>query len=149
MPTAGPESFSPQQLDYLKRALGVDETVLWEDTPTLSAVQLSESIGNFDRVLLYFTKVNDPAIGTFVDAVWGVKTNFTLMHHVGAANAYIQLAKLGYDDSTYTITFVAGKNLGFGNYTTTTWSNPTVSAGVGDSFYLFKVVGIHRIAGGN
>ena len=30
MPLAGPESFSQAQLDYLKRALGVDETVLFE-----------------------------------------------------------------------------------------------------------------------
>ena len=29
LPLAGPESFSQQQLEYLKRALGVDETVLW------------------------------------------------------------------------------------------------------------------------
>ena len=40
--------------------IGSDETVLWSGTPQNSGtVQLSESIGNFDRVLFYFTKLND------------------------------------------------------------------------------------------
>ena len=57
MPTAGPESFSQQQLDYLKRALGVDETVLWEGASTVTnalkngaGLTLSESPFNFEYI---------------------------------------------------------------------------------------------------
>ena len=54
IPLAGPESFSQQQLDYLKRALGVDETVLFEDTSStgtvVASVVLSESSVNFEKV---------------------------------------------------------------------------------------------------
>lgn len=52
MPLAGPESFSQQQLNYLKRALGVDETVLWEGSlgSTGSSQSLSESIFNFSTI---------------------------------------------------------------------------------------------------
>ena len=54
MPLAGPESFSQQQLDYLKRALGVDETVLWSGTKywwsDTSNLQLSEAAANFEAI---------------------------------------------------------------------------------------------------
>ena len=52
MPTAGPESFSQQQLDYLKRAIGVDETVLWSGLAAASdfPLSLSESLSNFEKV---------------------------------------------------------------------------------------------------
>lgn len=52
MPLAGPESFSQQQLDYLKRALGVDETVLWTGSlgATGTSETLSESIYNFNAI---------------------------------------------------------------------------------------------------
>ena len=55
MPLAGPESFSQQQLDYLKRALGVDETVLWEGSlgSTGSSKSLSESIFNFKTIEIH------------------------------------------------------------------------------------------------
>jgi hypothetical protein len=59
MPTAGPESFSAQQLDYLKRALGVDETVLWEDADGQAfgnnkAFNTSESPLNFSEIRIYW-----------------------------------------------------------------------------------------------
>ena len=55
MPLAGPESFSQQQLDYLKRALGVDETVLWSGSlgATGSSQALSESIYNFSAIEIH------------------------------------------------------------------------------------------------
>lgn len=56
MPLAGPESFSAEQLAYLKRALGVDETVLWEGTLAMSnnpTITLSEAATNFKFVDIY------------------------------------------------------------------------------------------------
>ena len=50
MPLAGPESFSQQQLDYLKRALGVDETVLWSGSAVDGSITLSEAMSNFNEV---------------------------------------------------------------------------------------------------
>ena len=60
MPLAGPESFSQQQLDYLKRALGVDETVLWtgEASGVNATMSLSESFTNFKRVRFYIDEGN-------------------------------------------------------------------------------------------
>ena len=55
MPLAGPESFSQQQLDYLKRALGVDETVLWEGGNSgASSATLSESLMNFESIKISY-----------------------------------------------------------------------------------------------
>ena len=60
IPLAGPESFSQQQLDYLKRALGVDETVLWtgEASGASATMSLSEPFTNFKRVRFYIDEGN-------------------------------------------------------------------------------------------
>ena len=55
MPLAGPESFSQQQLDYLKRALGVDETVLWDGGNSgATSATLSESLMNFESIKISY-----------------------------------------------------------------------------------------------
>lgn len=60
LPLAGPESFTPQQLAYLKRALGVDETVLWtgEASGASATMSLSEAFTNFKRVRFYIDEGN-------------------------------------------------------------------------------------------
>ena len=50
LPLAGPESFSAEQLAYLKRALGVDETVLFESDTAASSFTTSEPIENFKSI---------------------------------------------------------------------------------------------------
>lgn len=53
LPLAGPETFSQQQLAYLKQAMGLRETVLWEGNAVLNTkVQLSESVTNFEYVYI-------------------------------------------------------------------------------------------------
>jgi hypothetical protein len=58
MPLAGPESFSQQQLDYLKRALGLDETVLYSGLKAngdggSATYNLSELPTNFQIIKVY------------------------------------------------------------------------------------------------
>jgi len=127
-----------------------DETVLWSGTPQNSGtVQLAESIGNFDRVLLYWTKTADNNNAGNVDIISTVRGVYNLIHHVGSSNAWIQMVRLDYNDTTRQLSFISGKNLNFGAYSATSWTNPSVSSGIGDSFCLFKVVGINRISGSN
>lgn len=133
MPTAGPESFSQQQLDYLKRALGVDETVLWSGTAS-AAVTCSESVSNFTRLRVY---VKSPS--------------FTTLHEV----------EFDVADSTVGYFFMANAQNGYGSQisaTSTTvstsggrhvWFNDMSLGSESNSVYIIKVVGIHRIAGGN
>ena len=122
-----------------------DETVLWSGTPQNSGtVQLAESIGNFDRVLLYWTKTADNNNAGNVDIISTVRGVYNLIHHVGSSNAWIQMVRLDYNDTTRQLSFISGKNLNFGAYSATSWSNPSVSSGIGDSFCLFKVIGINR-----
>ena len=57
MPLAGPESFSQQQLEYLKRAMGVDETVLY-DIGTASPTQITSNTNfNLSESFLNFTRI--------------------------------------------------------------------------------------------
>ena len=150
MPLAGPESFSQQQLDYLKRALGVDETVLWEGV-SLNAT-LSELPTNFERIRIEFgTPVTNTGDNT------GRGCIEVSMYYVDTSNnGSILLSTFFNGDGSnknpyYTSGFVIGIR-------TLTWKTAWTAFGqvfgttksTGTSWFrLNKVVGIHRIAGGN
>lgn len=142
MPLAGPESFSQQQLDYLKRALGVDETVLWDNGTTTSAT-LSEGMSNFERVRFYFVRGEGRQ---FVQEVTGSSNDGTviLFHSIAYTNGWISTFSYRYSVSgtsfsptEYAIELAI--KTGTTTVTVRTTTAPTI----------VKVVGIHRIAGGN
>lgn len=148
MPLAGPESFSQQQLDYLKRALGVDETVLWEDsngkTPSVTGdfpITLSETISNFERVRFYWQTFNNSYMNHTVSEKMTDDTSFTLEGYIFNSSS----------DSAFSIGWTltsSGTTLSHGMCKYNNWANNTVQGG-GAFVRLYKVVGIHRIAGGN
>lgn len=114
LPLAGPESFSAQQLDYLKRALGVDETVLWEGASNMSnnpSLTLSESAMNFKFVDIYslphstndipiVTRIYTETLSEDTDA----QGSFTITGHAGGGfrinNAYLRI--VNYTTMTFT-----------------------------------------------
>ena len=133
MPTAGPESFSPQQLAYLKRALGVDETVLWTGSKVDGSFSLSESPSNFEKIEVWFEGVQT-----------NVKDIFTFSGSTGIISAAVP----------------KGDNLKYIYLTTWTVSGTTVTYsytiihGVNEGTQykevrIVKVKGINRISGGN
>lgn len=140
MPLAGPESFSQQQLDYLKRALGVDETVLWtgEASGVNATMNLSEAYTNFERVRFVIYEDN-PDIPYW----WSeVCTNGTVLYpsYVRTNSANEEIAGMwtlepSNDNKTLTITVATIRKNG-GTKLTNTGK-------------IMKIVGIHRIAGGN
>lgn len=144
MPLAGPESFSQQQLDYLKRALGVDETVLWSGaclTQGGAAVTLSEAASNFDKIAVYVVpnpnnQFNYPQVFTYDGSC--------------TAGAYMcpfmdTQVKGKFSYGRWEITNGTSFNL---TNAAQTDNYPTMNF---DNSYggVVKVVGIHRIAGGN
>lgn len=149
MPLAGPESFSQQQLDYLKRALGMDETVLWEGAANMSnnpSLTLSESAMNFKFVDIYSLphSTNDIAIITriYTETLSGdtnAQGSFTVTGHAGGGGFRINNAYLRIVNFT-TMTFTEQKQTSF------VGTNVTTANAVNS---IIKVVGIHRIAGGN
>ena len=147
MPLAGPESFSQQQLDYLKRALGVDETVLWEGTGS-SNFTLSESVTNFERVRVVMSVSN------------GTQTFQNSIHDFSAAGDYLSMCDIiRYPaNSNYPVyEFRWGASIANGTTITSIYSEmywrakDSYSGGLNASvgYYPIKIVGIHRIAGGN
>ena len=151
MPLAGPESFSQQQLEYLKRALGVDETVLYDGSPTLSPT-LSELPTNFERLAIEFgTPVNTTGenVGRgFVDV--------SVSRLDTSSNGSLFMSTFFNGDGTnhnpyFTSGFVTGvktKNwvtswCAFGQVFGTSKSTST------NWFRIYRIVGIHRISGGN
>ena len=140
MPLAGPESFSQQQLDYLKRALGVDETVLWtgEASGVNATMNLSEAYTNFERVR-FVSYEGNPDIPYW----WSeVCTNGTVLYpsYVRTNSASAEIAGMwallsSNDNKTLTISIATVRTNG-----------GTQGANSGK---IMKIIGIHRIAGGN
>lgn len=155
MPLAGPESFSQQQLDYLKRALGVDETVLWEGSlgPITSngTLTLSETPSNFEKLRFEY---NPSAGGAFLEETCLVKSadTGTILSFspgiwtVGSQSDYTlyidRLVAKVYDTTPTTLNYFSN---GVCQSISGSSSGSTNSRGV----KLLKIVGIHRIAGGN
>ena len=140
IPLAGPESFSQQQLDYLKRALGVDETVLWEAsalTDHTTSCNLSESVTNFEQIQVVFQTNNN---NTFCCNYTG-DTSFIPVGTVIVGNDTTVIHKY----AQFSITN-SGSTLTRQYCCEHSNSNNPASS---DVIWLYKVVGVHRIAGGN
>jgi len=145
MPLAGPESFSQQQLDYLKRALGVDETVLWEGTSAMSenpSITLSESAQNFKFIDIYSLSHNSNTqpIVTRVSVGDGITgsnpgTSFTVIGHVSGTGVRINNSWLVLSGTT--ASFTEQKQFSIIGTTVST-------ANCANS--ITKIVGINRIS---
>ena len=143
LPLAGPETFSQQQLDYLKRALGVDETVLWEgaglfDNP--SSVTISESVENFEYVRFegYNSEVPAEKVVCFgKPTISGGGAVYYCRHsNIGAFVCYSDILAC----SSTTVSVTSHKHCWF--------QGSTYNAGPA-GIVITKIVGCKRIAGGN
>lgn len=160
MPLAGPESFSQQQLDYLKAAMGIDETVLFNNSdpqPIITAtdLSLSETVRNFERVKVYYKDYYGPdapsgklhmcSEGVVVPETFGL--GIPGMPTGDALTVFFDLNAIMFDSTKPTkVTVVSGtKRVGLTINGSTATFNTTTSRGI----FLYKVVGIHRISGGN
>ena len=156
MPLAGPESFSQQQLEYLKRALGVDETVLWSgfktDIPNtgVSSYTLSELATNFETVRIEYVLQNNIYSPTDL----GNKGSGTVFYEINNEKAryitYIHCVMNGNNSTTDFTLYDIDTNIY--NMNALTWDVKSVLRGQttnGVWFHITKIVGIHRISGGN
>lgn len=143
MPLAGPESFSQQQLDYLKRALGVDETVLYDCSNNYvygtDSVTLSESYKNFEIIKVLNSKGN---VQFYYPANNQGVTLFTLTN---ISNAYLWLIPWTFTSDTV-FSGATGKLWTVGSTTAVDVANNAVA---NRWIQPIKIIGIHRIAGGN
>jgi hypothetical protein len=147
MPLAGPESFSQQQLDYLKRALGVDETVLWEydGTNPQSSVTLSEAFTNFKFLDIYEKwaggGTNRVVIRISVDSANGFVTNMSL----GNNTWYVNVQKWSVSGTSLSV--ASAHAIHGSSYTSTDIIHESNTDLLKKT--ICKVVGVGRIAGGN
>lgn len=140
MPLAGPETFTAAQVEYLKRAMGLDETVLYENSTGAGTVQVPEDISNFERLGITYKLWNDNAGLQYVE-VPANQTLFTLGSEFVPASGSVAhfYTRLTYASLTLTCARHCYVNSG---------SPSTVSDGT-STFKFLKLVGIHRISGGN
>lgn len=154
MPTAGPESFSAQQLDYLKRALGVDETVLYNNTSGNDGdVSLSEAITNFTKIKIYYSTTRAYTTGNYY---YGGKYAEFDVADISTTNKIWISDSTGNGSSANTVVVKVQSYNITDSGTKFTWTVSTQLYYNGSTFtvssaksFVYKVVGIHRIAGGN
>lgn len=151
MPLAGPESFTPQQLAYLKRALGVDETVLWEGAASKGTVSLSESPMNFEYIAVYAQAKNPTGSDGFQYGNFGQFYNKILSSTLKNQGAFVDFVHMDGNNTTTGFTWYTLSTKWSGaNTTTWTWCRSELNgSSVNDWYYLCRIVGIHRISGGN
>lgn len=151
MPLAGPESFSAEQLAYLKRALGVDETVLFESSDSAGEggdIQLSEPITNFDKI--EFTYWTMPTCGGAIVERYDSATiasnnlflNGTTLDGTTGQTLVFRNKRYTINNGKDKFTIAVGSQV---YYNGTNWTKAQNNAYV----KILKVSGIHRIAGGN
>lgn len=153
MPLAGPESFTAEQIAYLKRALGLDETVLYSGLKSIddggsATYTLSELPTNFQIIKVYCC-ANDNTFPTSQDGNCGiafVEWDTTIYTR---PSTFIPVLMNGNSGTSFTQFWTSANVNGI---RTTTWSvqgslnNATSNA---RWFHIYKIVGIHRISGGN
>ena len=144
MPLAGPESFTVEQLAYLKRALGLDETVLWEGTFSAStgeSFNISEATTNFEKIEIW--AVRSPSDNSYCIERFSPNNQYISMTsnnvNINDAQQNMYCTRLKFSGTTVTVQQQSVKAFAASAYTTNTSSPMTIC----------KVVGIHRIAGGN
>lgn len=154
MPLAGPESFSQQQLAYLKRALGMDETVLYEGVngSYTSGFTLSEPLSNFERVRFYVycresaTISSDTAVKIVEISTLGATgngLNFGLVDQYANTSWCLAWCLSWSTTNSLTYTIATSRYIGAQN---NSYTNPGTNL---SAPHVCKVVGIHRISGGN
>lgn len=146
MPLAGPESFSQQQLEYLKRALGVDETVLWENASGALSFTTSESINNFERIIIYVKSGQTAKVQAVIIPMCDTNLNGNIVvtwtdNFTGAWHVITFCCSMTRNNNTFTID--TGYYMGVNN------SDSFAKGSNNTTIQFFKVIGIHRIAGGN
>ena len=145
MPLAGPESFSQQQLEYLKSALGMDETVLFTSDSAVSSATLSESPYNFERLKLVIGEnTTGYGVAEMTFNIASSTTDIVTAFFTGKSNANVMLLRFELTSSDISSVSIA-------SYTTNFTSGTTVSVGHSSGLLtcIYKVIGIHRISGGN
>jgi len=142
LPLAGPETFTIQQLAYLKRALGLDETDLISTSKELSngaTFQLSESIANFEKVKIFCAR-NPSANAVECNELYvGANYYFVKSSFIDNGTLIIDNAMLSISGTTVTVNAILRKLFASTTFSTATNAPMTVT----------KIVGVHRIAGGN
>lgn len=153
MPLAGPESFSQQQIDYLKRALGVDETILYSGLKSngdggAATYTLSELPTNFQIIKVYCC-ASDNAFPTSTNGNCGMAFFEWDTTMYTPPNTFLPVLMNGNTGTNFTQYWTSANVSGI---RTTTW---TVQGSLNSAttnakwFHIYKIVGIHRISGGN
>lgn len=147
MPLAGPETFTTAQVEYLKRAMGIDETVLFESSSYVGTFTTSEAIENFEFLKL-IVEVANGVKGIATVVMTNSFSSYLSFSYAGphtyGNNKDVYTWRMNYSRSGNTFTISSGEFVGTAGSGATAGDAQTSTRG-----RVYKVIGIHRISGGN
>lgn len=140
--TAGPGI----KIDNVHKTVSVDETVLYDGNgSTTSSATLSESVSNFQYLDLYMRGSNVSQYPTVVRvAIYGTYTAAQVNWSLGNNDWYINCQKLSISGTSISVVAAHAMHSPFNSTSITHESNTDLITKT-----ICKVVGVHRIAGGN
>ena len=134
----------------------VDETVLWDGgtAGTSGDITLSESVANFEKIAIFFNIAKSFEEGAYFyagnwqhfcgDDLTAVK-KFCISGNTNNSNSDNTLV---FKNQSYSVSS-DGKTLTYLRTTQVYFNGSSWSVATANKFYIYKVVGINRIAGGN
>lgn len=155
------DTMSAANVEKLKRLLGVDETVLYDNQSgsATSSISLTESPMNFEKVKVYFgTPIGTVSANSNIGVSYTEVLTRTFSYSAAAGHGYLTLNGFFYGTNSNQSNpyFTVGQ---FTGCNTTTWTQgasgiinkvgTTTSSTNPTWIAIHKIVGIHRIAGGN
>lgn len=150
--SANPATLSSAQLLAIAQALGVDETVLY-DQPTNSNYSttaefvMSESLWNFKKALITFDNMefaNRPYTMLIDLTISSTSSNFFTAWNNGDTPGTINIAWAKFTINSSGNVKYTNRGLIYGS-----WSSPAYTTGTSRGYRVRKVIGIGRVAGGN
>ena len=127
--------------------LRADETVLYSSTGVILSAEtnLSEPGSNFEKIEFSFGGVPGTTAQYYINETIRPCQFVAFMHGAGGNNVWMQWGRLSANSDFSKIKMDKGKSFNYGAATSTSWTNPSVSTAIPDSFYCYKIVGINRI----
>lgn len=141
MPLAGPESFTTEQIAYLKRLMGIDETVLWEGSYSTRTFNTVDSPYNYKEIIFipqYSTK-NKVSNAVHVRLLPGVTSINLIYTNASTMYSFVNV-RLNVTSAGFSV--AAGARQMFGDFTSTSAANVQTDI----EPRIVKIIGVGKIS---
>lgn len=141
MPLAGPESFTAEQIAYLKRAMGIDETVLWEGSYSATTFNTVDSPYNYKELIFIpqYSAADKVSNDVHVRLLPGVTSINLIYTNASTLFSFVNV-RLNVTSSGFSV--AAGARQMYGEFTSTSAGNVQTNI----EPRIVKIIGVGKIS---